>query len=158
MSIFLKKLKDIRWNRGAAELIGFALILPCIAIILFSVITIFQVCLARQTLEHTTYMAGRAAVVCETYQSALSQAQATARSTLADSTIGVNPEDVTVSLDLVGGTSNATGSGITWEKGALVKCTVKIKIDEIMTLGSGSDGTMESTIYIMVERPARTYY
>jgi len=157
MSKLLKKLKAIRWNRGAAELIGFTLILPCIVIVLFSVITIFQVCLARQTLEHATYMAGRAAVVCETQSSALHQAESTAKSTIASSTMGINPDNVTVNLTLVGGTSSANGSGITWEKGALVKCTVRAKVDEILPLGSG-DGTMESTIYLMVERPARTYY
>lgn len=152
------KWNHIRWKKGSSELIGFALILPAIAVILFSVITVFQICLARQSLEHATYMAGRAAVVCDTYNAAVEQARMTARSSLVESTFHINQDDIRVSLELVGGTSSPTeGSRITWEKGALVKCTVSFPVNGVVAL-LGRDVTMDSCIYLMVERPARTYY
>ena len=158
MAYLIPKLKAVPWKKGSSELIGFALILPCIGVILFSVITIFQICLARQTLEHAVYMAGRAAVVCETQQAALNQAVMTARSTLMESTMAIASDDIHVALELVGGTSSAAGSGITWEKGALVKCTVSFPVNEILPLGNLATQEMSGCIYLMVERPARTYY
>lgn len=146
------------WKKGSSELIGFALILPAIAIILFSVITIFQICLARQSLEHATYMAGRAAVVCANINAGTEQARMAARNALTESTFQIEQDDIQVSLQLVGGTSSPTGgSGITWEKGALVKCQVTFPVNGVFAL-LNDDAVMDSCVYLMVERPARTYY
>jgi len=155
MAALKKRMKAICWRRGSSELIGFALIIPLLAALIFTIITIMQLGLVRQTLEYATYMSARSAVVCEDYSTALTQAQTTARMTLANSTYGVDSDNVGVHLELVGGTSSTSGSGITWEKGALLKCEVTAPISQFINI---LDGDMSSCIYVMVERPARTYY
>lgn len=152
----LQRLRKINWKKGSSELIGFAMVIPLLAILMFTIINIMQLGLVRQTLEYTTYMSARAAVVCEDYDTALTQAETTARMTLANSTYGVDPDQVQIHLELVGGTSSTNGSGITWEKGALLKVQVMVPINQLMD--ALTSGTMSSTLYIMVERPAKTYY
>lgn len=152
----LQRLKKINWKKGSSELIGFAMVIPLLAILMFTIINIMQLGLIRQTLEYTTYMSARAAVVCEDYNTALTQAETTAKMTLANSTYGVDPDQVQVHLEVVGGTSSTSGSGITWEKGALLKCQIAVPINQLMDVLSS--GAMSSTLYIMVERPAKTYY
>ena len=155
MAAWFRRMKAINWRRGSSELIGFALIIPLLATLMFTIITVMQLGLVRQSLEYATYMGARAAVVCEDYSTALTQAQTTARMTLGNSTYGVDQNSVSVRLELVGGTSSTSGSGITWEKGALLKCEVSAPINQFINILSGD---MTSCIYVMVERPARTYY
>lgn len=151
----LIKKKQIDWKKGSSELISMAIVLPIIFMLIFSVIGIIQIGLIRQTLEYTTYLSGRAAVVCEDYNTALAQATSAAKMTMAESTFGANADEVTVKLELVGGTSSTTGSGIEWEKGALLKCQVIVPAYEFLSF---SHKDLTSTIYMMVERPAKTYY
>lgn len=151
----LAKLKNkVNWKKGSSELVSMAIVLPIIFMLIFSVIGIIQIGLVRQTLEYTAYLSGRAAVVCETLEEAKVEALSAAKMTISQSTFGVNPDNVVVDLQLVGGTSSTTGSGITWEKGALLSCKVSIPAYDYITL---SDATFSTTIYMMVERPARTY-
>ena len=147
--------RKVDWKNGSSELISMAIVLPVIFLLIFSVIGIIQIGLIRQTLEYTTYLSGRAAVVCEDYNSALAQASSAAKMSIAESTFGTNVEEVSVKLELVGGTSSTTGSGIEWEKGALLKCQVIVPAYEFL---SSSHKDLTSTIYMMVERPAKTYY
>ena len=150
---FFKRLK-INWRKGSSELISMAIVLPILFMLIFGSIGIIQIGLLRQTLEYTAYLSGRAAVVCETMEEAKTEALSAAKMTIAQSTFGVDPEHVEVDLQLVGGTSSTTGSGIEWEKGALLSCKVSVPAYDYVTL---SGAKFSTTIYMMVERPARTY-
>lgn len=147
--------KKIDWHRGSAELIGIGLAMPVLCLLLIMIVGIMQAGIMRQSLEYTTYMAARAAVTCETSAEAMEQARTTALMTMADSSFGIDINAVTVDLQLVGGTSSTSGSGITWEKGALVKCQISVPFRSLINF---QDQTMTSIIYMMVERPAHTYY
>lgn len=152
--------KKIDWHKGGAELIGIGLAMPVICLLLIMIVGIMQAGIMRQSLEYTTYMAARAAVTCETSTEAIEQARTTALMTIADSSFGIDVDAVTVSLQLVGGTTAATSAkselnGIGWEKGALAKCTVQVPFRSLINF---QDQIMSSTIYMMVERPAKTYY
>jgi hypothetical protein len=74
---------------------------------------------------------------------------------MSGSSFGIDLDDIEVSLVLVGGTSSTSGSGITWEKGALVRCQISIPYRSLISF---TDKTMTSAIYAMVETPAKTYY
>lgn len=148
--------RKIDWKRGSAELIGIGLALPVLCVLLIMIVGIMQAGIMRQTMEYATYMAARAAVVCETQQAAQTEATTTAKMTLQDSSFGIDIDAVTVSVQLVGGTSSTTnGSQIEWEKGALAKCEISVPYRSLINF---QDTTMNSIIYMMVERPAHTYY
>lgn len=154
--------KKVDWRKGGAELIGIGLAMPVICLLLIMIVGIMQAGIMRQSLEYTTYMAARAAVTCETSTEAIEQARTTALMTIADSSFGIDVDAVTVKLQLVGGTSSTSGgaseawqNGITWEKGALVKCQIDVPFRSLINF---QDETMTSIIYMMVERPAKTYY
>jgi hypothetical protein len=122
---------------------------------IITIIGIMQTGIMRQSLEYTNYMSARAAVVCDNYADALAQAKSTAVMTLSDTTFGVYLDDMKVSVTLVGGTSSTNGSGITWEKGALAKCQITLPYKSLIDF---KVHTMSSTLYVMVEQPAKTYY
>lgn len=153
-SKFKPKKKKINWKSGSAELIGIGLAMPVLCLMIIAVVGIMQTGIMRQALEYATYMSARAAVSCETAEEAQRQAEATCLMTMEDNSFGVETEDVDVDLQLVGGTSSTNG-GITWEKGALVKCQVTVPFKSLISF---SETNMTSIIYMMVERPARTYY
>ena len=151
------KIKKISAKQGS-DVLGFAMILPALCIIIYAVIVIAQLCQCRQTLEYALYEGSRAAVVCEDYDTAYIAMDNIVKSTLKNSTFGVEDDDIHVQLTLVAGTSSAGGmsgaGGIAWEKGALAECTVTIKIDKLLDIGGD---TMTARIYVMVERPAKVY-
>lgn len=151
------KLKKISAKKGS-DVLGFAMILPALCIIIYSVIVIAQLCQCRQSLEYALYEGSRAAVICEDYDTAYNSMCNIVKSTLQNSTFGVDDDDIDVQLNLVAGTSSTPGSpgvgGIAWEKGALAECTVVIKIDKLLNIGGD---TMTARIYVMVERPVRVY-
>jgi len=149
-----KNRKKIDPKKGTS-LLEFAIILPALCLILFSIITIAQLALCRQAIEESLFMSSRAASVCEDYDTALYQMSAVAKNTISSSTFGIDENDIQVSIELVAGTSNAAGGGIKWEKGALAKCTLTMPLNGLISFGPEY---MSSTIYIMIERPAATYY
>lgn len=144
--------KRINWKKGSAELIGFALVLPVLCALIMISLGIIQTGVMRQSIEYATYMSARSAVTCDTYSKAQEQAKSTAIANLSSSAKTADQAKVTVTL--VGGTSSTTGSGITWEKGALAKVTITLPFKSIIDL---KEHTMTSTMYMMVERPAKTY-
>lgn len=151
----IKKLKRrINWRKGSAELIGIALTLPVLCVLLLMIVGVIQSGIMRQSLEYTTYLSARAAVTCDSAEAASIQARNTAIMTLEDNTFGIDLEQVRVTVELVAGTSDVGGSGITWEKGALAKCEITAPFKSIATF---TEEQMTSTLYMMVERPARTY-
>lgn len=152
------RMVKIRWKKGSS-LVEFALVLPALCMILFSIIVISQLVLCRQSLEHTAYLGARAAVVCDNYEDARYQLSTVVKESIKKSVFGVDDDGVVTSIALVAGTSGTTGSasssnGITWEKGALAEITVTVSMEKALSIGPD---TMSTTLYIMVERPAAIY-
>lgn len=156
--------RPVDWRKGSAEMIGFALVLPALCILLLLSVGIIQTGLMRQMVEYSTYTAARAAVTCDIEygtqgggvpEPVVEAARNAAKMTMQNSTFGIDADRIAVSVELVGGTSSAFGGGITWEKGALAKCTLTVPFQ---AASSFEEKDMTSTIYIMVERPARTYF
>lgn len=147
--------KKIKLKQGA-DMVEFAIVLPALCLLIFSIIVIAQLCLCRQTMQYALYNSSRAAVVCENYETAKITMENVAKSSMQTSTFGIDPSDVQVELTLVSGTiANAgapsSNNNIAWEKGALAECKITVRLDKMMKIGPD---TMTSTIYVMVERPA----
>lgn len=150
-----KKIKNIKLKKGSS-LLEFSIILPGLCLILFAIITVAQLALARQSIEQALYFGARAASVCETYDTAKSQMTAVVQSTMEESTFGIDTSKIEVELEVVAGTTNTGNpSEITWEKGALLRCTIKVPLSGYMNIGPKY---MTSTMYIMLERPVNPVY
>lgn len=149
----LKKYNRKNWNKGSGELISMALVLPVIIFLIFTIIGVIQLGLIRQTMEYSVYLSARQAVVCEGQAEAEAAALSAAKMSLSSSTFGVDIDNVQVQLRLVGGTSGS-GNEITWEKGALLECRLLVPAYAYL---SREGQYYSTTIYMMVERPARTY-
>lgn len=137
-----RALRKIRWRQGGGELIGFVLVLPVIMLVFCAIVMAAQLGIARQSIEYTTYSAARAAVICETQN----QAQLAAELIVDDMIYeipGVEPGSASVTLQ------NYMGS--TWQKGGLIKCTVKVKVN---TISPWSSSLVTADITMMIERPA----
>lgn len=152
------KLKKIE-NRKGGDLLGFAMILPALCIMIFAIIVIAQLCICRQSIEYANYTASRAAVICDTYADASVAMDSVAKSTLQSSSFGVKSGDITTSLKLVAGTSANPGDtnvseNIKWEKGSMAQCIITVNIKKIFSIGPD---TMQSVMFVMVERPAAVY-
>lgn len=155
--------KKINWKKGSSELISMTICLPLLLFIIYAMVGVIQLGLMRQTLEYTVYASTRAAVVCDNPTDAQLQARNIAVTTLANTTFGGDIDNIQVNLKLVGGTSQASGAGasassmngIRWEKGALLQCEIVVPMFNFSILGKDS---MRTTLFMMVEKPARTYY
>lgn len=155
--------KKINWKKGSSELISMTICLPLLLFIIYAMVGVIQLGLMRQTLEYTVYASARAAVVCDDPGEAQRQAKNVAVTTLANTTFGGDIDNIQVNLKLVGGTSQASGAGasehsmdgIRWEKGALLQCEIVVPMFNFSILGKDS---MRTTLFMMVEKPARTYY
>lgn len=155
--------KKINWKKGSSELISMTICLPLLLFIIYAMVGVIQLGLMRQTLEYTVYASTRAAVVCDNPTDAQIQARNTAVTTLENTTFGGDVDNIQVNLKLVGGTSQAGGTGasasamdgIRWEKGALLQCEIVVPMFNFSILGKDS---MRTTLFMMVENPARTYY
>lgn len=155
--------KKINWKKGSSELISMTICLPLLLFIIYAMVGVIQLGLMRQTLEYTVYASTRAAVVCDNPTDAQLQARNIAVTTLANTTFGGDIDNIQVNLKLVGGTSQTSGpsasehsmDGIRWEKGALLQCEIVVPMFNFSILGKDS---MRTTLFMMVEKPARTYY
>lgn len=152
-----KKHRKIDWHKGSGELIGIALAMPLLCVILIMIIGIIQTGIARQTLEHAAYLGARAAVTCDNQTDAETQAYAVIDATLSANTFSIDTDNINVDIALVSGTSDTLtgGTTIAWEKGALIKLQVTVPYYSMATF---SENTMSSILYMMVEKPAKTYY
>lgn len=160
MQLNLKPLREpkINWKRGGAELIGIALAFPLLCAMIIMAVGVMQTGITRQSLEYANYMGARAAVTADNYETARTQAASAVKMTLNDNTFGVDIDNVSVNIDLVAGTtaagSNSSSNGITWEKGALAKCETVVPYKSLFDF---QEHQMKSTLYVMVEKPAKTF-
>jgi hypothetical protein len=145
----VSRLRKINWKRGSGEILGFAIVLPIILVVFCAIIMAAQLGLARQALEYSLYSAARAAVVQEDIISARAAAELVATAEIESGTFGVTRHDIT--LEVVGGSFDASSGLVRWEKGAMLKVVLTIYVDTIAPFG---DSILSSEITMMVERPA----
>ena len=60
----LKKLKEIEWESGSAEILAFCCMLPFVLVIILIFCDIALFLKAGQLAEYCTYIGGRAAAIC----------------------------------------------------------------------------------------------
>lgn len=138
----IKKLKSKKfWKRGSGELLGFCILMPFVVLLLCGVVSSTQVGVMNQTLNYTAYDCCRSAVVSETYDLAKKRAIETYEVNMCSISNATKNHNYTpVELEIVDGPG--------WEKGSLVKCTVRYYIEPLMPFTSG---VREQSITMMIE-------
>lgn len=152
------QLKKIERKKGG-DILAFAMILPAICVIIGAIIVIAQLFLCRQSIEYANYFAANSAVICDNYADASVTMDSVAKSTLQASSFGIKSGDITTSVKLVAGTSATPGetnanNNIRWEKGSMAQFIVTVNIKKILAIGPD---TMQSVMFVMVQRPATVY-
>lgn len=132
----IKKIKSIKWNEGASEMLSFAIVVPFIVILICAIFSAAQISTSVQKLTYSSYSACRAAVVSENSDFAETRAEAVMREIYGDNLIdggfdfvfnsSPTNNETYYKLELVG------GQGTEWEKGNMVKCTVYQYINPLM--------------------------
>lgn len=69
-----KNNKKVNWERGSAELIGFAVCLPFLLIFSIAILSTIQISIVKQTTQYVTYSAARAASLSATFDIAKQRA------------------------------------------------------------------------------------
>lgn len=128
------------WKKGGGELLGFAIIIPCIMLLIMAIVAATQIANINQALNYCAYNACRTAVVSDSYAAAEQRVQESYElqfGTENSRKHGYEP----VSLEMI-------NPGETWKKGNFVKCTVRYHINTIMPFTSG---VREYSIVMMIE-------
>lgn len=129
------------WHKGSGELTGFAIIMPFIILLIFIIVGATEISIVNQKLTYTAYDCCRAAVVSETMDSAEDRAIEMYEYHLCSVSEATKDHSfIPCELTLVDGTE--------WEKGSLVKCTVRSYLNPLMPFTSG---VREQSIVMMVE-------
>lgn len=146
----MHRLRKINWKRGGGELVGFSISIMFLSIIFVLFLYIVELGLAKVAVEEAVYLSARSAVVCDNYQEGREAAYKRAKEALTNSAIGLNLDKLEVDIEVVSGTAYDSGEP-QWEKGALLKCNVRVPL-----VGTGRDNmsSVSSSIFMMIERPA----
>ena len=147
---FSRKLK-----RGAGELLGFALMVPFIMMLLCAVLSSAQITVANQQLTYAAYSAGRAAVVAESEDLASERAEAVLDVLYGDRYQGISftrADADALGLSLGNGEVYCKiqylGTGASWIKGDVIKCTVYQNLNPIMPFTAG---VRAQSVVMMIE-------
>ena len=122
-------------EKGSTEVFAFTALAPVMVILFALLVTIVQSGSLKEKLEYTTYVAGRAAVVSETYKDAKQNALKVAKADL--DSYGADYEDLKVTLSYA--------SGKKWKKGSYITCEVSVKFK--------GDNKKSFSLTMAVEKP-----
>lgn len=128
------------WKKGGGELLGFAIIIPCIMLLIMAIVAATQIANVNQALNYCAYNTCRTAVVSDNYAAAEQRVQEAYELQFGSDNYqrhGYEP----VSLELI-------DPSIPWQKGNFVRCTVRYHINTIMPFTSG---VREYSIVMMIE-------
>lgn len=127
------------WKKAGGEILSFIVVVPCLFILILTMISVAKIGIEDQTLNFCTYNCCRAAVV----STSLATAQDRAAEIYAEQ-YGVDKntvlQDGLVSFVILDGDS--------WEKGALLQCTITRDVDSVLAILSGQ---RTQTIIMMIE-------
>ena len=136
----MKKIFDKNyWKKAGGEILSFIVVVPCLFVLILTMISVAKIGIEDQMLNFCTYNCCRAAVV----STSLSTAQDRANEIYAEQ-YGIDKATVAqeelVSLEIIEGNS--------WEKGALLQCTITRDVDSLLAILSGN---RTQTIIMMIE-------
>lgn len=138
-----QKLKNLLppkyWKKAGGEMLSFAIIIPCILMMVFAIISATQIGYINQTLNYCAYNAGRAAVICDSEAVARQYVLQTYQTQFGMQNMmryGYSPFE----LEILNGDD--------WEKGAFIKCTVRYYVRSATPFTSG---VREQSIVMMIE-------
>lgn len=129
------------WKKGNGEFLALAIVFPFIILLICFIVSAVQVGSVNQQLTFTAYNACRAAVVAESEDTARERAiemYETNICSIAEAT--KNASFIPCEIEIV--------DGADWEKGSLVKCTVRYYISTYMPFTSG---VREQSLTMMIE-------
>lgn len=142
-------------KRGSGELLGFALMVPFIMMLLCAVLSSAQITVANQQLTYAAYSAGRAAVVAEDEELASQRAAAVLEILYGDKYQGMEfsrgemvSSDVSLDNSEVWCKIQYLGTGASWIKGDVIKCTVYQNLNPIMPFTAG---VRAQSVVMMIE-------
>lgn len=141
----LKRIKNAKAG-GASELMSFLLLIPILIAVFVLMIYIMQMTLTAQALSYATYCATRAAVVSETEEQAIENANAVARQCLPSGYM--NLDEANWSYTTEDGEENV------WTKGKIIRGTVTLRTRVFVPFGGHGYKEMQASVVCMVERPA----
>ena len=133
----------INWKSGLSELISFTLIVPCIVLLICSILSAYLIGTTNQQLLYAAYSVGRASVVCEDETLAQNRADAIMDELYGTYFISDTPDEngeASYSLEILG-----TGD---WQKGTLIRCTVNQYITPVLPFTSK---VYSKTVVMMIE-------
>lgn len=132
--------KKINWRKGGSELISFTLLVPILTIIVASLVSFTQIATTREALQYVAYSSGRAAVVSETFDTAVIRAEEIAR--LQMESVAFTNGEPEVEIRVI-------DENRAWVKGNYVRVTVSCKVQTLIPAMSGS---YSNEIVMMIER------
>lgn len=140
----MKDMKRISWRSGLSEVVSFVIIVPCIVMLIMSILSAYLISTTNQQLLYAAYSVGRAAVVCENQDLAENRASA-----IMDELYGshyrsnsgaLNDGEASYSMELIGSDQ--------WTKGTLLRCTVSQYITPAIPFMAK---TYSKTLVMMIE-------
>ena len=132
--------RRIHWKKGGSEVISFAMVVPILTIIVASLISFTQIAMTREALQYVAYSSGRAAVVSETFDTAVIRAEEIAR--LQMESVAFTNGEPKVEVRII-------DENRAWVKGNYVRVTVSCKVDTLIPTMSGN---YSNEIVMMIER------
>lgn len=128
------------WKKGSGEFLGFAIVTPMILLLLMFVVTSAQIGTINQNLTYLAYNCGRAAVVSETQEVGIARANEVYEYKYNIAEVTSNHNYVPCEIEVIDGNG--------WQKGSMIKCTVRLYVDTLMPFTSG---IREQSITMMIE-------
>lgn len=147
--------KKIDWKKGAAELLGYGVIMPMIIALIIAILTAGQISSVKQNLAYASYSVGRAAVVSNNVESAKKRADAVMKEMYGDNFIG-GTIDSNIQNDYIYKLKNgqtcyeivAVGANAQWAKGDVIKCTIYERVVPILPF---LDNIYSESLAMMIE-------
>lgn len=128
------------WRKGSGEFLGFAIITPLILMLLMFVVSSAQIGTINQDLSYLAYNCCRAAVVSETQDVGVARAKEVFEYKYDIDEITAQHNYVPCEIEIIDGNG--------WQKGTMIKCTVRLYVDTLMPFTSG---IREQSITMMIE-------
>jgi len=128
------------WRKGSGEFLSFAIITPLILMLLMVVVSSAQIGIINQDLSYLAYNCCRASVVSETQEVGIARAKEVFEYKYDIDKITAKHNYVPCEIEVIDGDG--------WQKGSMVKCTVRVYVDTLMPFTSG---IREQSITMMIE-------
>lgn len=149
----LEKFKNIKWNKGVGEFLGFAVVIPFVTLMICAIFSAAQICIVSEQMLYASYSVARASVVCADEETGKDRATAVLETLYPSSSCSVSfVDDSKADTPTVTGHVNCSikyvDSSMEWKKGSIIQCTISQYVTPLMPFTSG---VRSQTIAMMVE-------